>query len=155
MTTIRIGALLLALFTVPLFAEAGTIYYWTDENGVRHFTNKGRPEGVEDVGKRPEEIRPPIRDQDAGASPGAVQTEEQAEEEARDRGKNDPTAQQIEQERDRLQEEIDKIDRLAIGVSFSQGMKDNRMRPYKEQLAILNDDPGKYFEMKKRGVFDN
>jgi hypothetical protein len=155
MTTIRIGALLLALIIAPFFAVAGTIYYWTDENGVRHFTNKGRPEGVEDVGKRPEEIGSPTRNQDAGARPDAVQTEERGKEENRDQAKNDPMAQQVEQERNRLQEEIDKIDRLAIGVSFTQGMKDNRMRPYKEQLGILNDDPEKYFEMKKRGEFDN
>lgn len=94
-------------------------------------------------------------EQDAGANPDVVQTEEEAEEEQRGHAKNDLMAQQIEEERDRLQEEIDKIDRLAIGVSFSQGMKDNRMRPFKEQLAILNDDPEQYFEMKKRGGFDN
>ena len=41
-----------------------------------------------------------------------------------------------------------------IGVSFTQGMKDNMMRPYQDQLDLLNEDPEKYFEMKARGELE-
>jgi YHS domain-containing protein len=132
--------------------RTGVIYYWTDENGARHFTNQGRPEGVDNVGQRPEEVRPEPPDTPAAEEPPAeAVTEDQGRQQARE----ESMARRIDAERQRLQAEIDKIDNLAIGVSFSQGMKDNRMRPFKEQLALLNEDPQKYFRMKKDGAFDN
>lgn len=136
----------------PETQPSGTIYFWTDENGARHFTNQGRPEGVENVGQRPEEVRPEPPDTPAVEEPP---TEAVTEDQGRQQAREERMARRIEAERQRLQAEIDKIDNLAIGVSFSQGMKDNRMRPFKEQLALLNEDPQKYFLMKKDGAFDN
>ena len=132
--------------------RTGIIYYWTDDNGVRHFTNKGRPEGVDNVGQRKEAVSPdPTGDLVIEKS----QTKENAEDQNRQQVREARMERQVEAERQRLQDEIDKIDNLAIGVSFTQGMKDNRMRPFKEQLALLNEDPEKYFQMKRNGAFDN
>ena len=132
--------------------RTGMIYYWTDENGVRHFTNKGRPEGVDNVGKRQEAVSPEAPNNLAIEEPPA---EEVTEDQGRQQAREERMARRIEAERQRLQAEIGKIDNLAIGVSFTQGMKDNRMRPFKEQLALLNEDPQRYFRMKRDGAFDN
>ena len=129
---------------------------------MRHFTNQVRPEGVEDVGKKPEVTR--------SAQPEPAQEEEQeqhAEPSREDVQRSKPTAEEqrrqaeqellgkkTEEERTRLQAEIDRIDRLMVGVSFTLGMSDNMRQPYQEQLDMLNADPVEYFEMKERGEFE-
>lgn len=141
---------------------AGKIYYWTDENGVRHFSNQERPEGVEDVGKKPELTRPaqpePAQEQDPvkTVEPGQdkVQSSQPTVEEQRRQAKQERLEEKTEKERIRLQTEIDRIDRLMVGVSFTRGMIDNMRRPYQDQLDLLNEDPEKYFEMKARGELE-
>ena len=141
---------------------AGKIHYWTDENGVRHFTNQGRPEGVEDVGKKPEVTRPAQpepaqaeeQEQQVGPSREDIQPSEPTAEEQRRQAEQERLKKKTEQERSRLQAEIDRIDGLAVGVSFTRGMIDNMRRPYQEQLGMLNEYPEKYFEKKARGELE-
>ena len=162
MKRIKTGLLLLALFVGCSIAQAGTIYYWTDENGVRHFSNQGSPEDAEEIGKKPEIIRPEQqasgnqqnRSQGEEPKPENAGTDEATVDEKRHQAEQEQLSQQIDQERTRLQAEIDRIDGFAIGVSFTQGMKDNLMQPYREQLDLLNADPEKYFQMKESGEFD-
>ena len=120
---------------------------------------------IAEVGKQPQIVRPTPPDQEQIIEPSqkTIQTVEpaveekpgQTEEERRKQAKKAHLAQKVQQERDRLQAEIDRIDRLMIGVSFTQGMKDNMMRPYQDQLDVLNADPVEYFAMKAKGVFNN
>ena len=62
-------------------------------------------------------------------------------------------AARIENERQELLSEIKQIEDLAIGVSFTPGMKAARIAPLKERLALLDADPERYFRMKRQGAF--
>lgn len=158
----QVWLLLLLLCMGSSVGFAGKIYYWTDENGVRHFSNQGRPEGVEDVGKKPEVTRPAqpepaqeeVQEQQVGPSREDIQPSEPTAEEQRQQAEQDRLQKKTEQERTRLQAEIDRIDRLSVGVSFTRGMIDNMRRPYQEQLDMLNEDPEKYFAKKARGELE-
>ena len=68
---------------------------------------------------------------------------------------NDRLAAMAEKEKVRLESEIKKIKGLSIGKSFTQGMKDARIRPLQEQLALLQADPERYFRMKRQGAFQS
>ena len=54
---------LIAILFVSVFVTgllyAGSVYFWTDENGVRHYSNTGLPNGVEAADVRPEEAPSP------------------------------------------------------------------------------------------------
>ena len=53
-----IAILLISVFVAgPLYA--GSVYFWTDENGVRHYSNTGIPNDVEAADVRPEEVPAP------------------------------------------------------------------------------------------------
>lgn len=149
----------------PLMADS--VYFWTDENGVRHYSNTGIPSGVQEAVERPEEFSsPPPSAADDAAETDAGRDEppegtpgEDPEEQAPapdDEGQLDPRlADRVEKERTRLEAEIKRIKGLSIGKSFTQGMKDAQIRPLEEQLALLNADPKRYFRMKREGAFDS
>jgi hypothetical protein len=165
MKRMLIWLILLLLYMVSPVGSTDKIYYWIDENGVRHFSNRESPKDIEQVGKQPQIVRPTPPDQEQNIEPNqkAIQTVEpaaeqkpgQAEEDRGRQAEKERLEQKVQQERERLQAEIDRIDRLMIGVSFTQGMKDNMMRPYQDQLDVLNADPAEYFAMKAKGVFTN
>ena len=83
-----------------------------------------------------------------------VQRSEPTAEEQRRQAEQELLGKKTEEERTRLQAEIDRIDRLMVGVSFTRRMSDNMRQPYQEQLDMLNADPVEYFEMKERGEFE-
>jgi hypothetical protein len=156
-------AILFASVFISGLLYAGSVYYWTDENGVRHYSNTGIPNDVEAADVRPEEFPAPqasessdISDTDrepADTPPAegdAEQTDPDAEGEKR---MNDRLAARAEKEQQRLESEIKKIKGLSVGKSFTQGMKDARIRPLQEQLALLQADPERYFRMKRQGAF--
>lgn len=157
-----IAILSLTLWVGSLAADS--VYFWTDENGIRHYSNTGIPSDIQEAGERPEEISPevsappPAADDTARREDDIPETPEGApEEESAEAGGGQEIdgrlAARIEEERQRLQSEIKRIEGLAIGVSFTQGMKDARIRPLKEQLALLDADPKRYFRMKREGAF--
>jgi hypothetical protein len=144
---------------------AGSVYFWTDENGVRHYSNTGIPNDVEAADVRQEEVPPPQASEssdtaDTDREPpdttppegDAEQTDPDAEGEKK---MDDRLAARAEKEQQRLESEIKKIKGLAIGKSFTQGMKDARIRPLQEQLALLLADPERYFRMKRQGAFQS
>jgi Domain of unknown function (DUF4124) len=141
---------------------AGSVYSWTDENGVRHYSNTGLPNDVEAADVRPEEAPSPqasapndISNTDKEppeANPSEGDADQDAEGEKR---MGDRLAAKAEKEQQRLESEIKKIKSLSIGKSFTQGMKDARIRPLQEQLALLQADPERYFRMKKQGAFQS
>lgn len=153
------------LLGVPLMADS--VYFWTDENGVRHYSNTGIPSGVQEAVERPEEFSAPsTATADEDSEPGADRDTppesapgEDAEEVAPSpdgEEETDPRLEaRVEKERQRLEAEIKRIKGLSIGKSFTQGMKDAQIRPLEEQLALLNADPRRYFRMKREGAFGN
>lgn len=152
-------------FAGPLYA--GSVYSWTDEDGVRHYSNTGIPDEVVEADVQPEENAPPQAveaseetdvDANEGASPEGPSEDDTAEVTPDADGKkpfDDRLAAQAEKERQRLESEIKRIKGLSIGKSFTQGMKDARIRPLQEQLSLLSADPKRYFRMKREGAFES
>lgn len=145
-------------------SSADSVYFWTDEDGVRHYSNTGVPSDVQEADVRPEEISPEASASpseagvDNALEPGIPEPEEgtpaeEAPEVEGGREADGRLAARIEKERQRLEAEIKKIEGLAIGRSFTPGMKAARIRPLQEQLALLDADPERYFRMKRQGAF--
>jgi hypothetical protein len=140
---------------------AQSVYRWTDENGVVHFSNTGIPDEVVDADVRPEETSPapaPEESDDAADTeqdPPETPEESDSDEPPPGEGKpiDDRLAEKVERERKWLQSEIERINGLAIGKSFTPAAKDNQLRPLYERLALLDVDPERYFRMKRQGAF--
>jgi hypothetical protein len=160
---------LMALVSAAVFCAYGSaaadLYYWTDENGIRHYSNTGMPEDARQVGTIPEE-RPSAVTVDTGRdhlgealesyqSDSDADTEGDAQESERRQRRAERGEREIESERQRLQEEIRTVENLSIGKSFTQGMKDHRAGLLKRQLALLNTDPARYFDLKSKGQLDD
>lgn len=156
----------LAILIAAGMVHAGTVYEWTDENGVRHFSNTGAPPDVGSVETTDEKRVPPEAEEEA------EQETQQAEEEilsnAPSTNTNAPPtvreqAEQLEQERldrrvaeerRRLEANIKQIEGRAIGSGFTEGMRTAQLSPLKEQLDLLNSNPEQYFRMKNQGAFN-
>ena len=160
------AVLLLSMMVVsPLWAQS--VYTWTDENGVRHFSNTGLPQDAQEAVESPEEISPPVSTSPSANADTGAENEKPPEnapegktgEEAPGNGGKEQIDQRlaakVEKERQRLESEIKRIKGLAIGKSFTPGMKDAMIKPLQEQLALLNADPERYFRMKREGAFQS
>ncbi len=157
---------LLVLLSASM-VQAGTVYYWTDEKGVRHFSNTGPPQDAQDVGTQaetvsapaaaaePEEAPPAANEQDQ-APPTPQQNQEGATPTVRDQfeaARQKRLARQAEDERRRLQAEIRQVEQRSLSRTFTEGMRAARVAPLREQLALLDADPDQYFRMKQEGAF--
>lgn len=160
------GTVLLAFLVLAGSLFAGTVYFWTDEDGVRHYSNTGLPGDVQEAQERPEEISPQVvrspddADTDAELDEGLTDPQEgvpgqEAPVVEEGQRQDQRLAARIEKERRRLEAEIKRIQGLSIGKSFTPGMKEAQIRPLLEQLALLDADPERYFRMKRQGAFGN
>ncbi len=166
----------LAVVLITGLVQAGTVYQWTDENGVRHFSNTGPPDNAARVSVTHETISPPTpeapaentvdQEQDeilsdpsdpnqaasspppAGTGTGTPTVRERAEQLEGER-----MARQTEDERRRLETEIVQIEQRSLSRTFTEGMRAARLDPLKQQLALLDTDPAQYFQMKREGAF--
>lgn len=154
--------ILLALMAVAASLHAGTVYTWTDANGVRHFGNTDVPDGAEAILTTPDDTAPPVPDT-AETTPGQAPPENSAAPPAGQVAESPPEAQEeapadedarVAEERALLEAEIKRVEGRAISRTFSQGMKQGRLRPLYARLSLLNSDPEKYFQMKDRGSFE-
>ena len=135
-------------------AVAGTIYTWTDANGVQHYSNTQPPEDAANV-QTIDEV-----DYDAvGADRRRMEFDrmvEQASEEAerhfdqqarqkalqaeqRKQLQKQARAQRVSEEKARLANEIEAIQNRALGPTFTQGMRDNLVRQLQEQIDRLEE----------------
>jgi hypothetical protein len=159
----------LAVLLITGLVQAGTVYQWTDENGVRHFSNTGAPDdaaGVNTTAEQssPQNVDPPTEsavDPEQGAvdpeqapplsntpNIGTPTVRERAEELERER-----LARQADEERRILEAEIVQVEQRGLSRTFTEGMRAARLDPLKEQLALLDADPAQYFRMKREGAF--
>jgi hypothetical protein len=160
-----LAALVAAILLGASPLTAAELYFWTDENGVRHYSNTGLPDDARQPGTRPEVASPaPAVDSDAGRldraldsyqSGSSSEAENAAREAERAQRREERQAAEIDAERQRLQAEIQAVDNLAIGKSFTQGMKENRAGLLKRKLALLNSDPDRYFDLKRQGQLES
>jgi len=145
----KITMVFVVLLMIASPAAAETIYIWTDENGVKRFSNQ-RPEGVEtyeteegaasgaEGGERPEfdrmieEVKQQNRQSDIEREEEAARRKAEAERKAKEEKEA-----RIAAERARLQEQIDALNNRALSPTFSQGMRDHLIRQIQEKIDAL------------------
>nr|MDJ0810493.1 DUF4124 domain-containing protein [Desulfobacterales bacterium] len=141
------------------------VYEWTDENGVRHFSNTGAPADVDEVGTTAEKVAPPaVEEQEAQEAAGEENevlsnappsgSSSQTVRERAEEAQREQVAKRAEDERQRLQNEISQIEQRGLSRTFTEGMRANQLQPLREQLALLDADPVQYFRMKQSGAFN-
>lgn len=140
---------------------AGTIYTWTDADGVRRYSNSQPPEDARNVQTINElhndqaggdQVRQEEYDrmvEDAGQR-ADQQFEEAAEKKAQEAAAEkqqqlDEQAQRVDKERARLQKEIADLEGRALGPTFSAGMRANLIKQVQEKINRLESDPEGYF----------
>jgi len=134
--------------TVP----AGTIYTWTDADGVKHYSNQQPPEGNENVQTIGE-----VQYDEAGADRNRQEYDRMVEEasqkadrhfdqQAREKANQQAERQQQQQEeKDRriaeqravLEKQIEALRNRALSTSFTIGMRDNLIRQLQEKIDQL------------------
>lgn len=130
---------LLVLMAVLLLAShtpAGTIYIWTDADGVKHFSDTPPPQGVEDYDTAQGVIGDSGSDQREGFQQMMKEVEQENIQADQEKGtrkaaqaaaeKEQEAAEQqkrIQAERDRLQKKIDELNNRALSPTFSEGMR--------------------------------
>ena len=132
---------------------AGTIYTWTDADGVKRYSNAQPPEDAENVEiinefqtdrDNSDQLRQEYDRMVEEASQEADQHfEKQAEKKAKahqaaQQRKNEKQNQQLEQERKRLQKEIESIQNRGLGPTFSAGQKEHLIKQVQDKLDQLD-----------------
>ena len=59
--------------------------------------------------------------------------------------KDEALQERIQDEREKITAEMDKVQQRGLGPNFTQGMKDNLLMRWQDQLDRLNSDPEAYF----------
>jgi len=139
--------LIVLLLTTPAFGD--TIYIWTDKDGVKRFSDQpptdveafetiqGEAAGAEDQNR---EGLQQMFDQVAQENREAEQR--RAEKEAERKAKAERRAEEkreakIKVQRDRLQQQIDELNKRALSPTFTQGMRDNLINEVQKQIDAL------------------
>ena len=163
MQKIFISALIILLWVYPGFA-AENIYNWTDKNGIKRFSDQPPPLNV----KQYKTIQVPP-DKSSGQQPAVdnrpgyesmvenVKSEtrqheqESMKEEAlkaaeEKRKAESDTKARVEAERQRLNEQIDVINKRPLSRTYDQSFKQARINEIQKQLDRLNNSPEEYFQ---------
>ncbi len=150
-------------FLPNLNSYAGTIYSWTDKNGVKKFSNtspEGDVEHFEVIEEMPL-LQTGNTNSEAGEEEPADVTQEPEIEnstsvfstiemqfrpqETENNNIDEEFTIKIQTEKKRLQEEIDRIDKLAVGKNFSLPRKNSLIKDLQDKLELLKKSPEKYF----------
>ncbi len=150
------------LLFVPIL-NAGSIYTWTDENGVKRYSNEAPPDDSKDL-KVIKEIPHTQADDDRSrqnvekleqvleaqeAEKKAAEIEKEQKNKKIDAGKKKTAKSTLNKkvllEKERLQNEIRRIEQLAIGGPYSLAMKKSKIKEYQDKLALLESSPEEYF----------
>jgi hypothetical protein len=146
----------LLLCSAGLNAE---IYMWTDEDGVKHYSNTPPDEENARIEFKEYEYDPKTDRRRSEDEKEQLETlikdiehterKQKAAEEKRaaEAKKNQPLtkAERIEAERNRLTNKIDELEELPLEYFGSQKNKRVRIGYYKYRLETLEQDPDKYF----------
>ncbi len=146
------------LFGSTLFAD--TIYTWTDADGIKRYSNSQPPEDVENVqtlqgipydqsadDRNRREYDRMVEDASRSADRHFEEQADKKAQEAEARRQQQLEAQnrRIEQERAKLQKEIDDIQGRGLGPTFSSGQKANMIKQVQEKINQLENNPDDYF----------
>ena len=151
-TTILTITVCLLIFGSP--ALAGTIYTWTDANGVKRYSNQQPPEDADNV-QTMDEVEYDSTGADSNRQEFDRMVEKASEEadrqiEAQDRKKEQQAkqqnrlqqeahARQVAEEKARLMNEIEALRNRALGPTFTQGMRDNLIQQIREKIDRLDE----------------
>jgi len=155
-----ISLIIIALWFYPCLA-AENIYNWTDENGIKRFSDQPPPRSVKQyktievppdqsteqepgVGSRPgyDSMVEKIRSE---TEQGGIQGEASgAAEEKRNPESN--INERVEAERRRLNEKIDAINKRPLSRTYNHSFKQARIDEIQKQLDKLNKSPDEYFQ---------
>ncbi|MDA8138431.1 MAG: DUF4124 domain-containing protein [Desulfobacteraceae bacterium] len=145
-----------ALLILAGAAFADSIYVWTDEKGVKNFSDQP-PEGVKNYQKiendgtetpSDENLRPKYQEMLERVKQESSESDQRKAQEAAARQAEEERAAQAQKdakkqaERDRLQKQIDELKNRAVSPTFSKGMRDNLIQELQKQIDAL-DQPGK------------
>jgi len=144
---------LVLLFITDLNAE--NIYSWTDENGVRQYSNAAPGKDAKDVKiikGIPHTQDDERKSRQREAENRAAEIEREIEREENDKkieaekkkAAQDKLNKKIQAEKERLQNEIRRIEQRSTR-NFSLGMKKSRIKEYQEKLDLLERSPEEYF----------
>jgi hypothetical protein len=139
--------LIVLLLTIPALGD--TIYIWTDKDGIKRFSDQP-PTDVEkfetvdgaaantevenrqglqqmfDQVERENREADQRRAEKAAAAKAEAERKAQAAQEAR-----------IKAERDRLQQQINALNRRALSPTFTKGMRDNQIQELQKQIDAV------------------
>lgn len=157
------SVLIIVLWVCPGLA-AENIYNWTDENGIKRFSDQPPPLNV----KQYKTIQIPP-DQSSGQQPGVdnrpgyesmvekvksetLQREQESMKEEASKGAEEKRKAEsgmkarVEAERQRLNEKIDTINKRPLSRTYDQSFKQARINEIQKQLDRLNNSPEEYFQ---------
>ncbi|MFH2063677.1 MAG: DUF4124 domain-containing protein [Pseudomonadota bacterium] len=176
-----IGLFVIIFLSLPNFnSHADTIYSWTDQDGVRKFSNLSPEEDVEDfevMGEIPlsqsgitvdagneadagsEAVESAV-EQPGDSAPvpepesstielneitkeiqAQVREEESSIQETASDNADTPFDAKVQMEKTRLQEEINRIEQLAVGKGLSLPRKNAMLKNLRDQLELLEKSP--------------
>lgn len=153
-------SILVFLGTTRLQAQ---IYSWTDENGVRRYSNTEPDQTAADVeiqqevqaDSGSEKPTSPDEGNSIASPPGWNEVFDEQERQKNARQQNYELEQQqaadaelkikVQTEKERLQGEIERIQQLAVGPSLPLSLKNARIKQFQDKLDALEKSPDDYF----------
>jgi chromosome segregation ATPase len=142
---------LIVLLAVAASANGGTIYIWTDENGVKRFSDAPPPKGIENYETAVGSTSKPAEGQREGLTKMLEEQEQQSREEdaKKEAAEAAQAAEQkrkaqaeekarIQPERDRLQKQINDLQNRALSPTFTEGMRQNQIEKIQKQIDALS-----------------
>ena len=164
----RFSIILIAIIFVFLQLPdlyAGTIYSWTDKNGIKKYSNTAPEEDVEhlevieemplsetsntDIEVDEEGLGQADRELEVDNRISELKTEQQQikNEEKKNKIADGPLNEKIQAEKIRLLEKIDHIEKLAVGRSLSLARKNAMIKQFRDKLDLLEKSPEEYFSV--------
>ncbi|MDY6791322.1 MAG: DUF4124 domain-containing protein [Thermodesulfobacteriota bacterium] len=162
----------IVLFFIPDL-HADRIYSWTDENGVRRYSNTEPSNDAKDVqiikeiphtrdddkksGQNESELERIIDELETENRAAKIEREERDKkiEEEKKKTAQDKLNKKIQKEKERLQNEIKRIEQMPTGFRsvkgrpisnyFSLAMKKSKIKEYQEKIDLLERSPEEYF----------
>ena len=143
--------------------NADNLYSWTDENGVRQYSSTAPGNDAKDVkiikeiphtqddekksGQATNELDRVLDELEAEKRAAEIEREEKDKkiEAEKNKAAQDELNKKIQTEKERLQNEIRRIEQLALGGTFSLAMRKSKIKEYQEKLDLLERSPEEYF----------
>jgi hypothetical protein len=139
---------------------ADTIYSWTDKNGTKKHSNTAPEEDVEhlevieemplsetsntDIEVDEEGFGQADRELEVDNRISELKTEQQ---QIKNKIPDGPLNEKIQAEKIRLLEQIDRIEKLAVGRSLSLARKNAMIKQFRDKLDLLERSPEEYFSV--------